>query len=334
MPTVFVFIALLPFSLVERRPAPAAHRTPARGQPLAARRALPVHHPEGEGAPERPPPPPASTTSRAAGAEPRPPRGPRGRGRTPAPRAPGAPAGPQGLAKGAPALVGPLVRDVRLGHSSSRRVHSRLPPVPRVEVTRTHVELPERAALRPAPRPDPRARVERVEGCPASFFRYLYAEVGRGYFWLERIRWTGRADPRPPRRPRRVALPPDGRRRSRRLLRAGEAPRRLGRGLLLRPPAGVPGPRPRQVPAHRGGGGRVGARRLARLAPHLHPRPPGRARQLPRPRLPARSGPRPTRRTCRSSGARSSARVVRRATDASIGPDPIQVQASPRGEEE
>jgi GNAT superfamily N-acetyltransferase len=62
--------------------------------------------------------------------------------------------------------------------------------VPRVQVTRTHVELPEPSALRPAGRPDSRARVERVEGCPASFFRYLYAEVGRGYFWLERVRWT------------------------------------------------------------------------------------------------------------------------------------------------
>lgn len=62
--------------------------------------------------------------------------------------------------------------------------------MPRVQVTRTHVELPGREALRPAPRPDPQARVERVHGCPASFFRYLYAEIGRGYHWLERIRWT------------------------------------------------------------------------------------------------------------------------------------------------
>ena len=61
--------------------------------------------------------------------------------------------------------------------------------MPRVEVVRTHVELALRSALRPAPRSDPRARVERVEDCPASFFRYLYAEVGRGHFWLERIRW-------------------------------------------------------------------------------------------------------------------------------------------------
>jgi GNAT superfamily N-acetyltransferase len=57
-------------------------------------------------------------------------------------------------------------------------------------VTRTHVELPHPSALRPAPSPDPRARVERVEGCPPSFFRYLYAEVGRDYFWLDRVRWT------------------------------------------------------------------------------------------------------------------------------------------------
>lgn len=62
--------------------------------------------------------------------------------------------------------------------------------MPRVEVVRTHVELALRSALRPAPRPDSRARVERVEGCPASFFRYLYAEVGRGHFWLERVRWS------------------------------------------------------------------------------------------------------------------------------------------------
>jgi GNAT superfamily N-acetyltransferase len=59
-----------------------------------------------------------------------------------------------------------------------------------VSVTRTHVELPDRPSLRGAPCPDARARVERVEGCPMSFFRYLYAEVGRAYFWYERLRWT------------------------------------------------------------------------------------------------------------------------------------------------
>ena len=29
-----------------------------------------------------------------------------------------------------------------------------------------------------------------MEGCPASFFRYLYAEVGRGCHWVDRLGWT------------------------------------------------------------------------------------------------------------------------------------------------
>jgi len=60
----------------------------------------------------------------------------------------------------------------------------------RVEVTRTYLEMTAAAALRPASCPDPRARVERVEGCPASFFRYLYAEVGRRYHWVDHLGWT------------------------------------------------------------------------------------------------------------------------------------------------
>jgi ribosomal protein S18 acetylase RimI-like enzyme len=59
-----------------------------------------------------------------------------------------------------------------------------------VKVTRTYLELGDRAALRPAPAPDPRSHVERMEGCPPSFFRYLYAEVGRAYHWLDRLGWT------------------------------------------------------------------------------------------------------------------------------------------------
>ncbi len=49
----------------------------------------------------------------------------------------------------------------------------------RVEVQRTYLEIREHGAEKPSPSPDPRARVERVVDCPASFFRYLYAEVGR-----------------------------------------------------------------------------------------------------------------------------------------------------------
>ncbi len=60
----------------------------------------------------------------------------------------------------------------------------------RVQVERTYLELRERASLRPAPCPDPSARVERMDGCPVSFFRYLYAEVGRAYHWYDRLAWT------------------------------------------------------------------------------------------------------------------------------------------------
>jgi ribosomal protein S18 acetylase RimI-like enzyme len=59
-----------------------------------------------------------------------------------------------------------------------------------VEVKRTYLEMTAPADLRPARSADPAARVERVEGCPASFYRYLYAEVGRAYRWVDRLQWT------------------------------------------------------------------------------------------------------------------------------------------------
>jgi GNAT superfamily N-acetyltransferase len=62
--------------------------------------------------------------------------------------------------------------------------------MPRVAVVRTYLEMTERGELRAAPRPDPGARVEKVSGCPASFFRYLYAEVGRNYHWVDRLGWS------------------------------------------------------------------------------------------------------------------------------------------------
>ena len=57
-------------------------------------------------------------------------------------------------------------------------------------MVRTHLELPGLEALRPAQSPDRGARVERIEGCPASFFRYLYVEVGRQIHWTDRLSWT------------------------------------------------------------------------------------------------------------------------------------------------
>jgi GNAT superfamily N-acetyltransferase len=33
-------------------------------------------------------------------------------------------------------------------------------------------------------------RLEQVRQCPPSFYRYLYREVGRAWFWVERANWT------------------------------------------------------------------------------------------------------------------------------------------------
>lgn len=59
-----------------------------------------------------------------------------------------------------------------------------------VEVLRTYLEMNDPAQLVSTECPDPRARVERIERCPPSFFRYLYAEVGRSYHWVDRLSWT------------------------------------------------------------------------------------------------------------------------------------------------
>jgi len=55
---------------------------------------------------------------------------------------------------------------------------------------RTYLEMRDRAALRAATLDDPSIRVEQVHGCPASFWRYLYTEVGRAYHWVDRLPWT------------------------------------------------------------------------------------------------------------------------------------------------
>jgi GNAT superfamily N-acetyltransferase len=65
--------------------------------------------------------------------------------------------------------------------------------VPTVSVTRTYLEMTAPSELRPAPTPVPAPRIERVGECPTSFFRYLYAEVGRAYHWTDRLGWTEEA---------------------------------------------------------------------------------------------------------------------------------------------
>jgi GNAT superfamily N-acetyltransferase len=44
--------------------------------------------------------------------------------------------------------------------------------------------------LQPARSGDAGVRTERIENCPASFWRYLYTEVGRAFRWVDRLGWT------------------------------------------------------------------------------------------------------------------------------------------------
>lgn len=60
----------------------------------------------------------------------------------------------------------------------------------RVQVVRTYVEMTAPDQLRAAPAAAAHARLERVEDCPASFFRYLYATVGAAHHWVDRLAWT------------------------------------------------------------------------------------------------------------------------------------------------
>jgi GNAT superfamily N-acetyltransferase len=62
--------------------------------------------------------------------------------------------------------------------------------VPRVDVTRTYLEMTSRDELVPFSVDDPAVRVEHLVDPPASFFRYLYVEVGRRYAWLDRLGWS------------------------------------------------------------------------------------------------------------------------------------------------
>ena len=59
----------------------------------------------------------------------------------------------------------------------------------RVEVTRTYLELKSPDQLRGL-EAEPALRVEALGRCPAAFYRFLYAEVGRVYHWVDRGAWT------------------------------------------------------------------------------------------------------------------------------------------------
>ena len=55
---------------------------------------------------------------------------------------------------------------------------------------RTFLEMRDPRMLRPSRVQDPGVRIERIDACPPSFYRYLYTEVGRDYRWTDRLAWS------------------------------------------------------------------------------------------------------------------------------------------------
>ena len=74
-----------------------------------------------------------------------------------------------------------------------RRARKRGTPnnIPKViQVTRTYLEMRSLSELEPARADDPLTRIEQQYRCSIELFRWLYAEVGRNYRWVDRLPWT------------------------------------------------------------------------------------------------------------------------------------------------
>jgi GNAT superfamily N-acetyltransferase len=59
-----------------------------------------------------------------------------------------------------------------------------------IEVTRTYLQLNHPDEFTAVFLSDEGAKIVRLQNCPASFYRYLYSEVGRFYHWIDRLVWT------------------------------------------------------------------------------------------------------------------------------------------------
>jgi GNAT superfamily N-acetyltransferase len=59
-----------------------------------------------------------------------------------------------------------------------------------MRATRTFLEMLDPSDLHVASAPPGNLRLERLGGCPPSFYRYLYHEVGRRWWWIDRARWS------------------------------------------------------------------------------------------------------------------------------------------------
>jgi len=60
----------------------------------------------------------------------------------------------------------------------------------RVIGTRTYLEMKDPAHLVHAALPDAEWRVEHMRDCAPEFWRFLYAEVGHDYHWVDRLPWS------------------------------------------------------------------------------------------------------------------------------------------------
>lgn len=59
-----------------------------------------------------------------------------------------------------------------------------------IEITRTYLEMRDPSKLKGAKLDDPRIKIEEQPDCSIELFRFLYAEVGKNYHWIDRLPWT------------------------------------------------------------------------------------------------------------------------------------------------
>lgn len=59
-----------------------------------------------------------------------------------------------------------------------------------IEVTRTYLEMRAPSLLQPARNDDPLIKIELKSECSVDLFRFLYAEVGKNYYWIDRLPLT------------------------------------------------------------------------------------------------------------------------------------------------
>ena len=62
--------------------------------------------------------------------------------------------------------------------------------MPQTEVKRIYLKMTAADELKPAKIESDRLQIHQAIECPASFYRYLYTEVGRKYHWCDRLNWT------------------------------------------------------------------------------------------------------------------------------------------------